>query len=319
MRILIWHVHGSWMTNFVQGGHTYLVPRVLGRGPDGRGRAQTWDWPVNVVEVTPDEVADTDVDVVIVQGLRELELAEKWLAGRRPGRDVPLVWLEHNAPPGAVGDMRHPAADLRGTIVVHVTRTNALFWDVGRTPSVVIPHGIIDPGALWTGEVLAAAVVVNEPLRRGRVVGTDLLRTFSAGAPIDLFGMQTDAVAAIDGHPVWLRTFGNLTQDELHRAMAARRCYLHPVRWTSLGLSLVEAMHLGMPVVALATTEVPDAVPPSCGIVSNDLDRLVRGLKRLLSDTDLAAELGGAARQHALEHFGLARFLTDWDRLLASF
>ena len=39
--------------------------------------------------------------------------------------------------------------------------------------------------------------------------------------------------------------------------MARRRLYLHPVRWTSLGLSLLEAMHLGMPVVALATTEVP--------------------------------------------------------------
>ena len=46
-------------------------------------------------------------------------------------------------------------------------------------------------------------------------------------------------------------------------ARPMRRCYVHPFRWTSLGLSLIEAMHLGMPVVALATTEVPDAVPPA--------------------------------------------------------
>ena len=26
MRILIWHVHGSWATSFVQGPHDYLVP-----------------------------------------------------------------------------------------------------------------------------------------------------------------------------------------------------------------------------------------------------------------------------------------------------
>lgn len=26
MNILIWHVHGSWLTSFVQGPHTYLVP-----------------------------------------------------------------------------------------------------------------------------------------------------------------------------------------------------------------------------------------------------------------------------------------------------
>ena len=51
--------------------------------------------------------------------------------------------------------------------------------------------------------------------------------------------------------------------------MARRRVYLHPVRWTSLGLSLIEAMHLGMPVVALDTTEAAEAVPPEAGVVSN--------------------------------------------------
>ena len=50
MRILLWHVHGSWTTAFVQGPHRYIVPVVPDRGPDGRGRAQTWDWPSSVVE-----------------------------------------------------------------------------------------------------------------------------------------------------------------------------------------------------------------------------------------------------------------------------
>ena len=36
MRILIWHVHGSWTTSFVHGPHTYLLPVVPDRGPDGR-------------------------------------------------------------------------------------------------------------------------------------------------------------------------------------------------------------------------------------------------------------------------------------------
>ena len=58
MRILIWHVHGSWLTAFVQGEHTYVVPVVEGRGPDGRGRARTWDWPASVVERAPDELRE---------------------------------------------------------------------------------------------------------------------------------------------------------------------------------------------------------------------------------------------------------------------
>ena len=51
MRVLIWHVHGSWTTAFVQGGHTYLVPVNAARDPYGRGRARTYPWPDTVREV----------------------------------------------------------------------------------------------------------------------------------------------------------------------------------------------------------------------------------------------------------------------------
>jgi glycosyltransferase involved in cell wall biosynthesis len=98
--------------------------------------------------------------------------------------------------------------------------------------------------------------------------------------------------------------------------MARRRLYLHPIRWTSLGLSLIEAMHLGMPVVALATTEAPDAVPPAAGVLSTRVDRLAQGARDLLADPDRAREAGLAARAAALERFGLQRFLDDWDDLL---
>jgi hypothetical protein len=67
VNVLLWHVHGSWTTALVQGGHTYLLPVVPDRGPEGRGRAQTWEWPANAVEVTREEAADADVDVVLIQ------------------------------------------------------------------------------------------------------------------------------------------------------------------------------------------------------------------------------------------------------------
>ena len=315
MNILIWHVHGSWSTAFLRGRHRYLTPVVADRGPDGRGRAETWDWPSSAVEVTPDELADTDLDLVIVQRPRDLELFRQWCPGRRLGVDVPALWLEHDAPQGRINDMRHPAAE-RSDIerVVHVTRTNDLFWDCGDVPTSVVEHGVVDPGQHWTGDVEAIGVVVNEPVRRQRVTGTDLLPRFGRVGTVDLFGMGVEPMATPD-RP-WLRTYEDLPQEKMHLELARRRLYVHPFRWTSLGLALIEAMHLGMPVVALATTEAHDAVPPSCGIVSNDIAVLTDAAARLLADPEAGAQLGAAARSHALERYGLDRFLSDWDQIL---
>jgi hypothetical protein len=308
MKIFLWHVHGSWTTAFAQGPHEYIIPVLPSRGPWGLGRARTWRWPPSVIEVTPAEAARTDVDVVIIQRPEELQgLAETWLGGRRPGVDVPAVYLEHNAPQGRIAEMRHPAADRADLTVVHVTHFNALFWDTGTTRTRVIEHGIVDPGYRYTGELPRAAVAINEPVRRGRVTGTDLLPRLGAVIPIDLFGIGAGVLGGVEDRP----------QHELHAALARRRVYLHPVRWTSLGLTLLEAMHLGVPVVALATTEVPEAVPPEAGVVSTRLDVLARALKRLVEDPEEARLMGKAGREAAVARYGLGRFLAEWDRLLA--
>jgi glycosyltransferase involved in cell wall biosynthesis len=217
------------------------------------------------------------------------------------------VYLEHNAPQGRIADMRQPAADRPDLTIVHVTHFNDLFWDCGATPTRVIEHGVVDPGHRYTGELPRAAVVVNEPVRRARVTGTDLLPLFARHVPLDLFGMGAGALGGYENPP----------QARLHAEMARRRVYLHPVRWTSLGLSLIEAMHLGMPVVALATTEVPAAVPPEAGVVSTRLDVLQAALRWLVGDPEQARLMGKAARAHALARYGLRRFLADWDALLA--
>jgi hypothetical protein len=307
MRVLLWHVHGSWTTAFVHGPHEYFVPLVPGRGPDGRGRADTYPWPESVVEVSPQEMADLDVDVVLLQRPHELEsLAERWLR-RRPGRDVPCVYVEHNAPQGRVNELRHPAADRDDVLVVHVTHFNDLFWDCGTTPTRVIEHGIVDPGERYTGELERLGVVINEAGRRARVTGTDLLPRFAQAAPVDLFGIGAAALGGIE----------DLPQERLHTELARRRAYVHPIRWTSLGLSLLEAMQLGMPVVALATTEVAEAVPEGCGVISTNVAKLVEAARGYVTDPELAARHGAAARASALERYGLGRFLADWDATLA--
>ena len=315
MRILLWHVHGGWTDAFVRGPHDYLLPATPGGGPWGLGRAGR-DWPDSVREVAPEDLREEAPDVVVLQRTEELGEVQR-LLGRRPGRDIPAVFLEHNTPKGSVPAVLHPLAGQDEIPIVHVTHFNRLFWDNGMAPTRVVEHGIVDPGPLYTGELAHAAAVVNEPVRRGRVTGTDLLPRFAQVAPLDVFGMGTaelpDALGLGAGE---LRACGDLPTAALHRELARRRLYLHPLRWTSLGLALLEAMHLGMPVVVLAATEATRAVPPEAGAISTDVDELCAAVRVLINDPDEARARGDIARRAALERYGLARFLRAWDDVL---
>ncbi|HEY0532194.1 MAG TPA: glycosyltransferase [Actinoplanes sp.] len=299
MNILLWHVHGSWTTSFVQGKHRYLLPVNEERDEWGRGRARTFDWPASVEEHPLEEIRDADI--AVVQRPEELD---------RLPPNLPVIYVEHNTPKGDVPATRHPMADRDDLIVAHVTHFNDLFWDVGATRTTVVEHGIVEPKARWTGEQERLAIVTNEPVRRGRVTGTDLYGRFAGVAPLDVFGM---GVSGLRGNIV---TYEDPAQHEMHEQIARRRAYLHLCRWTSLGLSLIEAMQIGMPVLALATTEAVAAVPPDAGVLSPRVDDLVEAARWLLDEPAEAARLGARARQVALTRYGLDRFLADWDQLL---
>ena len=157
----------------------------------------------------------------------------------------------------------------------------------------MIEHGIVDPGERYTRRAPARGGG-HQRGRAGaaRVTGTDLLRALRAAAPLDLFGMDAAAL-------------GGIERPAAGRSCTTRwpggACYLHPIRWTSLGLSLLEAMHLGMPVVALGTTEASRRCRREAGVVSTRRRRArARAARGFVADPDEARERGrGGARRRA--------------------
>jgi hypothetical protein len=231
-----------------------------------------------------------------------------------PGRDVPAVYLEHDPPLGPVASRRHPTADRDDLTLVHVAHFNALMWDAGRTRTVVVEPGVVDPGQRYSGFLTATATVMEEPMSRPRIVGADLLGRLAAAVPLHVFGSGTATLAEHFGSAVL--GFGPVPHDRLHTELARRRAYLHLARWMSLDHSLIEAMHLGMPVVVLGTAEAVEAIPPNAGVCSTSPDRLARALVELVADPELARRRGRAARRHALARYGLHQFLGRWDQVL---
>jgi glycosyltransferase involved in cell wall biosynthesis len=121
--------------------------------------------------------------------------------------------------------------------------------------------------------------------------------------PLDLVGMDWQASGGL----------GEIRNPEVPAFLARYRFYFHPVRWTSLGLSLIEAMMVGLPVVGLATTELATVVRDGeSGFIDTDPERLVGCMALLLADHGMALRLGAEARRTARERFGIARFVADW-------
>jgi hypothetical protein len=309
---LVWHVHGSWTESFVAGRHRCVIPANENRDAYGRGLCGR-NWP-GAQEVPSSRLREEDVDLVVLQRPEELELTARWL-GRRPGVDIPAVYVEHNAPRPFAVDSVHPIAGRDDIPLIHVTDFNRLMWNNGAAPTQVINHGIADPGQWYTGEIPAAATMINEPRRRWRTVGADLLDELATGVAIDVWGIGTEWFNDQPGSQR-VRGKGDVPAARLLRQVARRRVYLHTARWTSLGLSLIEAMYLGMPVVAVASTMAPLVVPAEAGVVSADIPTLAYALEGFVTDLAAASAAGKAARDFAMAHFSLERFLAEWDDVI---
>jgi glycosyltransferase involved in cell wall biosynthesis len=102
--------------------------------------------------------------------------------------------------------------------------------------------------------------------------------------------------------------------------MARYRFFFNPIRYTSLGLSVCEAMMTGLPIVGLATTEMVTAVENGkTGYVETDIDKLIERMRRLIDDHAHARELSVNARDYANQRFGITRFAGDWHRVVTRF
>ncbi len=122
--------------------------------------------------------------------------------------------------------------------------------------------------------------------------------------PLESVGMQTEELGDL----------GDREYRHLHRRMAQYRFLFSPMRYTSLPLAVIEGMTIGMPIVALATTELPTVIEHGkSGFASCNMEELMQGMRYLLTHLEEAQRMGDYARKVALERFGLERFKSDWN------
>ena len=302
-RIFTWHIHGNYLYYLAHANVDFFLPVLPGR-PGYSGRGATFPFGDNVHDIPADEVKDQQFDCILFQHRRNYEV-DQFDVLSPAQRRLPQICIEHDPPLESPADTGHFVDDPHA-LLVHVTPFNALMWDSGRTPTRVIDHGVmIPPGIHYTGQLPRGIVIINHIRERGRRLGGDIFELLRREAPLDLVGMESQPLGGL----------GEIFPPDLPAFESQYRFYLHPIRFTSLGLALIEAMLVGLPVVGLATTELVTVIENGVsGFIDTDPVKLIEPMQMLLKDPAEARRIGEAGRKVAAGRFDIRRFVRDWEQ-----
>lgn len=304
VKLLTWHIHGSYLYYLSQGDFEIYLPTHDKKTEGYIGRGSTFPFGKDVIEVPAGEVKDIKLDCILFQTPANYTKDQFDILSAKQ-RQLPKIYLEHDPPQDVPTDTRHVVNDPNVTLV-HVTHFNNLMWDCGETPTRVIDHGVIAPAADYTGKFEKGIVVINNLKERGRRLGLDVFLEVRKHVPLDLIGMDTKKIGGL----------GEILHPDLPDFIKDYRFMFNPIRYTSLGLAVIEAMMVGLPVAGLATTEMVTVIRDGhSGILHTNVDHLISGMRKLLEDKDLARRLGNEGKQIATQRFNIERFTTDWYNL----
>src|SRR5690606_33375867 len=303
IKIFTWHVHGSYLYYLSQGNYEIYIPVNSQKSSGFVGRGETYPFGKNVIEVKAEDVRDLDFDLILFQD-DDNYLIHQFEILSEQQRALPKVYLEHDPPWGHPTDTLHLVQD-PDVLVVHVTHFNRLMWNNGPVETAVIEHGVMAPPIEYTGDLDRGIVVINKLATRGRLLGFDIFQEMRKTIPLDLVGMGTEGYGD-----------GEVLHGGLPAHISKYRFFFNPIRYTSLALAILEAMMLGIPVVALATTELAVTIQNGKnGFIRTDINYLKDKMELLLRDKDLAKRIGEEGRKTAIERFNIERFTTEWYNL----
>lgn len=302
LRLFTWHIHGSYLFYLSQGNYDIYIP-VNGQKNEGYyGRGKTFPFGANVIEVPAEEVRNLSFDCLLFQTEKNF-LVDQFEILSDEQRQLPKIYVEHNTPEKHPTNTTHVVND-PSVVLVHVTHFNKLMWKSDLPVVKVIEHGITSFDYLYQGEIAKGVVVVNHIKERGRITGWDIFEEIRQEVPLDLVGMGTEQYGGL----------GEVLHPQLPSFLSHYRFFFNPLRYTSFGLAVCEAMMVGMPVVALATTEYAAVFSNGfSGFTNTNIDSLISNMRLLLQNEAAAKEIGFQGHLVAKERFNISRFVQDWE------
>ncbi len=301
-KIFTWHIHGSYLYYLSQGDYDIYIPINKEKNEGYYGRGSTFPFGKNVIEIDANEVKNMQFDCILFQTNKNY-LVDQYEVLSEEQRKLPRIYLEHDPPAKHPTDTRHIINDPE-ILVVHVTHFNKLMWNNENCKVKVIDHGVTAPTVTYSGELQKGIVVINHLHQRGRKLGADIFEEVRKHVPLDLVGMGTKEYGGL----------GEVLHPQLPAFISRYRFLFNPIRYTSLGLAVLESMMAGIPFVGLATTEYVTVVNnETSGFIHTDTGYLIEKMQELLENKTLAQAIGQQGKISAEKRFNIQRFVNDWN------
>ena len=293
-KIFTWPVYPQYLQELAQGDFEIYIPE----GQNQTLRQQFINCK-NIIEVSADAVKNLPLNCIIFQDEHSY-LARQHTLFSDQQREIAKVYVEHQPPKQHPTNAKHVVDDLLVRLV-HVNHYNALMWDNNQTPVTVIENGVKETDASFTGKKPCGVVVFDENSTYSRVTGLDIFEQIKEALPLEVMRIGQD----------------NVTYQNLPEKLSSYRFLFCPDRYASPGFPVKQAMMIGIPVVGLATTNLPTIISNEVsGFVHSDLQYLIQKMQQLIENLPLAVQLGANARLDALKNFTTNRFLADWTQVI---
>ncbi len=122
---------------------------------------------------------------------------------------------------------------------------------------------------------------------------------------------EAEIAPRLKKHPRMLRWIGEVDETERNKLMSEALCLVHAVTWPEpFGLTMIEAMACGAPVVAFNQGSIPELVQHGLtGYVVEDVQGMVNAIKRI---KDISRSV---CRDYALSTFSAARMADGYEEV----
>lgn len=292
-KIFTWPVNQQYLFQLAQGDFDIYIPK----GQSESFRKQ-FSNQKNVIETELQSIKELALDCILFQDENSYQTLQYEVLSAQQ-LELPRVYLELNPPKNHPTNAKH-FVENKEVQLIHINHYNALMWDNNGLPVTVIENGISANNASFTGEKTCGVMVLEENPADDRVTGLDIFKQVKEALPLEVVQIGKD----------------DLTYQNLSEKLSHYRFLFSADRYASPGFAVFQAMMLGMPVVGLATTDLPTILEnEASGFTDSDINYLISKMQDLLNQPQLAIKIGSEARKTALERFNLERFLSDWKQV----